>query len=312
MKAIDLAIVKAMINAALSRIAKVEPEAVDYLKIKSMIPKAAPAAVVNYKFIQSMIPPAAKAELVDYNKIRTMIPPAAEAKEVKIDYDLIKSWIPPAAKAEVATVDYNLVKSMIPKALPAEKVDYSQVKEFIKTNTPAAIQGDSGRGIADVRVNEDNMLCVTYTDGDLTIAGKMHFTKEASTASTYTGAPIGSFGVVGTKVNEDNQLVIVGPWGKQFNTGVKKSTSGIASLDFGSGSNFTEAVITGIPDVKASSVILIELRIEATEDHSISDLLYDPIRVVVKSLQPEIGFTIFAKMENSEAFGKYKVNWILV
>ena len=80
-------------------------------------------------------------------------------------------------------------------------------------------KGDTGKGIASIRVNEESMLIVTFDDGDMTIAGKMHFTKESTGGGDYyTGAPLGSFGVTGTKVNSAGELVIIGAWGKEFNT----------------------------------------------------------------------------------------------
>ena len=82
-------------------------------------------------------------------------------------------------------------------------------------------KGDTGRGVTSIKVNEEDMLVITYDDGDLDIAGKMHFTKEADGAGGgyYTGAPVGSFGITGTKTNDAGELIIVGAWGKEFNTG---------------------------------------------------------------------------------------------
>tara|TARA_R110000772_G_scaffold29587_2_gene73841 strand:+ start:130 stop:960 length:831 start_codon:yes stop_codon:yes gene_type:complete len=86
---------------------------------------------------------------------------------------------------------------------------------------PQGNKGDTGRGVTSIKVNEEDMLVITYDDGDLDIAGKMHFTKEADEAGGgyYTGAPVGSFGITGTKTNDAGELIIVGAWGKEFNTG---------------------------------------------------------------------------------------------
>ncbi|MDG1315410.1 MAG: hypothetical protein P8P29_07810 [Flavobacteriaceae bacterium] len=84
---------------------------------------------------------------------------------------------------------------------------------------PKGDKGDTGKGIASIRVNEESMLIVTFDDGDMTIAGKMHFTKESNGGDYYTGAPLGSFGITGTKINSAGELVILCPWGKEFNTG---------------------------------------------------------------------------------------------
>jgi hypothetical protein len=80
-------------------------------------------------------------------------------------------------------------------------------------------KGDNGKGIASIKVNEENLLVITYDDGDLTIAGKVHFTKQSNGGDYYTGAPLGTFGIKGTKTSAAGELIIVGPWGKEFNTG---------------------------------------------------------------------------------------------
>ena len=96
---------------------------------------------------------------------------------------------------------------------------------------PQGDKGDGGRGVASIKVNEQNMLVITYDDGDLDIAGKVIFTKETDGGGGgyYTGAPVGSFGITGTKTNDAGELVIVGAWGKEFNTGF---TGGTAPLDW--------------------------------------------------------------------------------
>jgi len=81
-------------------------------------------------------------------------------------------------------------------------------------------KGDTGKGVASIKVNSEDMLVITFDDGTMTIAGKMHFTREvAGGGGYYTGAPVGSFGITGTKTNDAGELVIVGAWGKEFNTG---------------------------------------------------------------------------------------------
>ena len=85
---------------------------------------------------------------------------------------------------------------------------------------PKGDKGDAGKGIASIKVNEEDMLVVTYDDGDMTIAGKVSVTRESTGGgNSYTGAPVGSFGITGTKTNTAGELVILGAWGKEFNTG---------------------------------------------------------------------------------------------
>lgn len=129
---------------------------------------------------------------------------------------------------------------------------------------PKGDKGDTGKGITSIRVNEKNMLVVTYDDGDMTIAGTVSVTREGTSITPPTGAPVGSFGVVGTKVSEAGELIIVGAWGKEFNTGF---TSGAGSLQstfetvnknlkaYGSVPNYTGTSLTSIIYTKGSSVI---------------------------------------------------------
>jgi hypothetical protein len=315
MKAIDLAVVKALVNQAIAKLSKVKPPEVDYELVKSFIPPARdalPAKEVDYDLIKTFIPPALPAlpaTKVDYDLVKSFIPPALPANEV--DYELVKSFIPPALPAK--EVDYDLIRSFIPPALKPKEVDYELVKSFI----PVAKVGQAGRGIASIKVNSENMLVVTYDDGDLDIAGKVSFTKETSGGEGfYSGAPLGSFGITGTKVNDSGELVILGPWGKQFNTGFvsssTSSTSGSAVLDFGSSSRSTDTVVTGVPSVRANSIIVLQVKFEATEDHSVDEIIVDPIRVVAFEINVGVGFTIRGTMDNSFTNGKYNVSFALL
>jgi len=172
-------------------------------------------------------------------------------------------------------------------------------------------KGDDGRGIKSISVNDQDMLVVTYDDGDMTIAGKVSVTRDSTGGSAYTGSPVGTFGISGTSLSSQGELVLNAAWGRKFNTGIKNSSSGVATLDFGTGSNTAETTVTGIPSVNQNSVITAQLRIEPTLEHPVDDLLFDPIRVAVKSVQEGQGFTLFGIMDNSEANGTYKVQWAL-
>jgi len=81
--------------------------------------------------------------------------------------------------------------------------------------------GKDGRGIKSVKVNEKSMLVVTYDDGEMAIAGKVSVTRESTTVGG--GLPLGSFGLTGTKTNDAGELIILGTWGKEFNTGFTSS-----------------------------------------------------------------------------------------
>jgi hypothetical protein len=88
--------------------------------------------------------------------------------------------------------------------------------------------------------------------------------------------------------------------------------SGIAELDFGSGSKTAEVSITGLNLLLAASVVFCSMRIEDTDDHVVDDLLIDPIRLAIKSITSGVGFTIYGEMDNAPANGKYKVQWAVV
>ena len=87
--------------------------------------------------------------------------------------------------------------------------------------------------------------------------------------------------------------------------------SGSAQLDFGAGSTEAEVVVTGVPEVLLTSVVIAVMRIEATDDHSEDELLVDPIRIAVKSRVVGQGFTIYGAMDNARANGLFKVDWFL-
>jgi hypothetical protein len=80
-------------------------------------------------------------------------------------------------------------------------------------------------------------------------------------------------------------------------------------LDFGDGALQAELVLTGLI-VQPTTVVLVQMRLEATEDHTLCDLKYDPIEVGIHSIVDGIGFTIFGRMHNSLAHGKYIVDWL--
>ena len=117
-----------------------------------------------------------------------------------------------------------------------------------------------------------------------------------------------------------------GTWGKQVDLAGKpgaiiqqrgggggtKVFSGIATLDFGASSNTATVVVTGIGSIKATSVVLVKMRIEDTADHIAEDLLIDPIRVEAFAILAGTGFTIYGTMGNAPANGKYNVQWALV
>lgn len=88
--------------------------------------------------------------------------------------------------------------------------------------------------------------------------------------------------------------------------------SGTATLDFGaigSKGNTASIAVTGQSGITAASQIDAWLRIEATPEHSIDELLIDPVRVTAGNIVAGTGFTIYCDMPYGTAYGIYKVDW---
>jgi hypothetical protein len=96
------------------------------------------------------------------------------------------------------------------------------------------------------------------------------------------------------------------------NDGSGFNSSGCATLDFGASNKTASIVVTGVKTASATSVVLVKMRIEDTDDHVAEDLLIDPIRVEAFAIVAGTGFTIYGTMENAPANGKYNVQWALV
>ena len=95
-----------------------------------------------------------------------------------------------------------------------------------------------------------------------------------------------------------------------FQTPIRnKLTKGEVTLDFGARSKTAEVVVTGLGNILTTSVVFVLVKIEATADHSIDDLLIDPIRIAYKDLIAGTGFTIYGEMDNARASGKYTIQW---
>ena len=92
----------------------------------------------------------------------------------------------------------------------------------------------------------------------------------------------------------------------------ESAISGFATLDFGASAKTASVVVTGVKTASATSVVLVKMRIEDTDDHLAEDLLIDPIRVEAFAIVAGTGFTIYGTMENAPANGKYNVQWALV
>jgi len=122
----------------------------------------------------------------------------------------------------------------------------------------------------------------------------------ASTLALSSAGPKGDQGVQGDQG-------IQGIQGVAGNT----YTTGAAALDFGAGEMSATVVVTGVAGITATSIVDARVRMEATADHSVDELSFDPIQVVAKNIVESVGFTIEGRMFNAPARGLYNVNWIV-
>jgi hypothetical protein len=143
--------------------------------------------------------------------------------------------------------------------------------------------GDDGNGIQDVEINKRGHLIITLDDGRKIDAGR----------------------VKGKDAVQFQGMIAGGP-------SSRGNPSGIATLEFGASNKTATVVVTGIDAITATSVVLVKMRIEDTDDHIAEDLLIDPIRVEAFAIVPGVGFTIYGTMKNAPANGKYNVQWALV
>lgn len=68
--------------------------------------------------------------------------------------------------------------------------------------------GKDGRGIKSIKINDENMLVVTYDDGDMTIAGKVSVTNKTEVIQNGAGLPLGHFAIYSVTIDDDKQLIV--------------------------------------------------------------------------------------------------------
>lgn len=91
------------------------------------------------------------------------------------------------------------------------------------------------------------------------------------------------------------------------------SVVGTATLNFGaigSTGNSATLAVTGQTTILATSKVEAWLRLEATADHTLDDLIVDPIRVSAGNIVAGTGFTIYGEMPHGTAYGDYYVDWV--
>jgi hypothetical protein len=90
------------------------------------------------------------------------------------------------------------------------------------------------------------------------------------------------------------------------------SSIGEAQLDFGakpSKNNSAQVAITGLAGILSTSTVTATLRLEATADHPVDDLLAEPIIVSAGNIAEGVGFTIYGRVHNGTGYGLYNVNY---
>jgi hypothetical protein len=99
---------------------------------------------------------------------------------------------------------------------------------------------------------------------------------------------------------------------QSFTGSILPQPSGIATVDFDGGNKTAQTVITDLTGILSTSIISCTLRLEATANHTVDDLIVDPIQVMAKNIVAGVGFTIFCTMPVGKGYGLYKVNWTVI
>lgn len=137
---------------------------------------------------------------------------------------------------------------------------------------------------------------------------RLWFDQTSFTMRVGDGITPGGLAVLSTPISLDpGNILIQGTDGGLFATSIK----GTAILNFGSGSSTAQISVTGVATITANSFVQCAVRVQATDQHSVDDLLYDPIQVSVSQLSTGSGFTIHGYMSNAQANGTYIVNWMV-
>jgi hypothetical protein len=108
-------------------------------------------------------------------------------------------------------------------------------------------EGKAGRGIKSIKVNNDNMLVVTYDDGDMTIAGKVSVTNKTEVIQNGAGLPLGHFALHSVSLDEDDNLIVRCNNNKLFNIPI--GTKSIGGYEFSGGFSDRTTGQTGTSDV---------------------------------------------------------------
>lgn len=86
---------------------------------------------------------------------------------------------------------------------------------------------------------------------------------------------------------------------------------GTSVVDFGAGGSATAStVVIGQSGITANAVVIAQVAIAASADHSADEHLVEGLRVMAGAVQAGVGFTLYARSENVNLFGRYNVWWL--
>jgi len=152
--------------------------------------------------------------------------------------------------------------------------------------------GVDGVSLKNALVDLDGMLTFELSDGSVLDAGSLGSLQQQ--AGTVVHQSVG--------ISERTVLDLISTHGDVC-------LKGEDTLDFGTGSSSATTVITGQPLISDDSVIRANIKMVATEDHSVDEILLDPIIVSVKDVVVGTGFTIHGGLSHSITHGTYVVQW---
>jgi hypothetical protein len=138
---------------------------------------------------------------------------------------------------------------------------------------------------------------------------RLWYDESSNTIRISNGSTPGGIAVCQTPISTDTGNSIIAGTDGGLYAGSVPVVKGTAILDFGQGSSTAQIVVTGVTSITEDSFVQCAVRVQATDQHSVDDLLYDPIQVSVSQLYAGSGFSIHGQMFNARANGTYIVNW---
>lgn len=107
------------------------------------------------------------------------------------------------------------------------------------------------------------------------------------------------------------QVLQLLPGGKHRTVDIPSTNRGQTIVDFGVGGASNVSVnVTGQAGIQASSVVLVQVAIAASADHTADEHTVERLRVMAGNVVAGTGFTIYARTENASLFGKYNIQWM--